>query len=578
MKLVFLFLMSLLVAQSSFSQAFIRLGQPSSSKNNVSNAKQFITGATCKTCAVTINGEAVKVYSSGAFGKELALNPGDSSFNIVSTGEGKTEAKTISFNYTPLEKEMATTAIEITSIKTLPAGNLVLSPGDKVDFVVKALPDSKVEITALKLMLHEMPIAESAGISGIYKGSYKILPTDEINSEKFIVSLTTKSGQKASKTMSSSISTLSPLASNIAETVGDLAFLEFGLGDDRLGGSKIGYLVKDIPLKIVGKVGEDYKVQLSKNRTAYISQASVQLLPNGTPTAESLTSNWRVYGDDNFDYVTIGLGEKLPYQSFQMVNPAKIIVDIFGAINNTNWIVQLQSAKEVKSVDYQQIEDGVYRINIDLVHTQHWGHKIYYAGNNLVIRVKRQPKDLSLSKLTIAIDAGHGGTNTGAYGVTGSSEKALALDMALKVQKLLIAKGANVLMTRTIETTVANNDRILKYRENEPDLLISLHLNSAGDPFKAAGTSTFYRYVGFRNLSNSILKRMLELGLKEYGNIGSFNFMLNSPTEYPSALVEMLFISNLEEEAQMIEEDFRNRMAEKIVMGIEDFLKEVKGS
>ncbi len=45
----------------------------------------------------------------------------------------------------------------------------------------------------------------------------------------------------------------------------------------------------------------------------------------------------------------------------------------------------------------------------------------------------------------------------------------------------------------------------------------------------------------FRDLSHDIYKRMLELGLKEYGNVGSFNFMLNSPIEYPNALVETLF-------------------------------------
>lgn len=65
---------------------------------------------------------------------------------------------------------------------------------------------------------------------------------------------------------------------------------------------------------------------------------------------------------------------------------------------------------------------------------------------------------------------------------------------------------------------------------------------------------------------------MLELGLKEYGNIGSFNFMLNSPTEYPNALVETLFISNLEEEALILDEGFQQRMAEKILLGIKDFL------
>lgn len=574
MKHLFIFFSCFFVTQNLFAQAFIRLGQPGKTTNNVTSAKQFITGATCKTCSVTINGENIKVYSSGGFGKELLLSEGDNSFEIISNAGGKTEKKTIAYSYMPAKKETATTATEISNIETSPSGNLVLSAGDKINFTVKALPDSKVEIASLKTMLYEMPTSETKGIAGIYKGSYTILPADQFNSEKFVISLTARSGQKINRQLNNSVSTQSPLLSNMVETVGELAFLEFGLGEDRLGGSKIGYLVKDIPLKVTGKIGDDYKVQLSKNRTAYISQSSVRLLPKGTAVPESLTANWRVSGDETYDYVTISLSEKLAYQSFQLINPSKIIVEVFGAVNNTNWITQMQSAKEVKAVDYQQTEDGVYRITIDLVHSQHWGHKIYYDGNNLVIRVKQQPKDLSLGRLTIAIDAGHGGSNTGAGGVTGSSEKALALDMALKVQKLLLAKGAKVLMTRTTETTVPNNDRILKYREKEPDLLISLHLNSAVDPFKAGGTSTFYRYVGFRGLSNSILKRMLELGLKEYGNIGSFNFMLNSPIEYPNALVEMLFISNLEEEAKMIEEEFRSRMAEKIVMGIEDFLRE----
>jgi len=64
----------------------------------------------------------------------------------------------------------------------------------------------------------------------------------------------------------------------------------------------------------------------------------------------------------------------------------------------------------------------------------------------------------------------------------------------------------------------------------------------------------------------------MELGLKQYGVIGSFNFMLNSPTEYPNCLIETLFISNPAEEALMMDEKFQQQMADKIVLGIKDFL------
>jgi N-acetylmuramoyl-L-alanine amidase len=194
----------------------------------------------------------------------------------------------------------------------------------------------------------------------------------------------------------------------------------------------------------------------------------------------------------------------------------------------------------------------------------------------LIIKVKHQPENLSLRNLTIAVDAGHGGTNMGAVGPTGISEKELTLAVSLRLQKALQAEGARVIMTRKKEQFFDNKERILFYRDSVPDLLISFHLNSSEDPIRVGGTSTYYRYIGFRNLSESIYKRMLELGLKEYGNTGSFNFMLNSPIEYPNALVEGLFLSNPEEEMKILDPLFQQQAVDKIVAGIKDFLNSCK--
>jgi N-acetylmuramoyl-L-alanine amidase len=48
--------------------------------------------------------------------------------------------------------------------------------------------------------------------------------------------------------------------------------------------------------------------------------------------------------------------------------------------------------------------------------------------------------------------------------------------------------------------------------------------------------------------------------------------MLNSPTEYPNALVETLFLSNPAEEELVLDPAFQQKMAEKIVAGVKDFL------
>jgi N-acetylmuramoyl-L-alanine amidase len=475
------------------------------------------------------------------------------------------------FNYTPPKPAEPVKEFGIESIQTFPEDDLVLMAGDKIQFKVKAFPGADVT-TINGTKLFELPISQTSGMPGIYQGEYIVKPTDSFSAIKIPVTIIDSAGETITKESKSKFSVMSPLASDVALTKGRLAHLEYGLGDDRLGGAKIGYIDSLIPLKIIGKVGTHYKVQLAKSRTAYIPDDVVTLMPKGSFAGSSLTNKWNVYGDDKFDYVTLGLFARLPYQSMQLLDPSRIVVDVFGATNNTNWINQLETTKEIKNIDYEQLADDIFRITIQLKHHQHWGHEIYYKGNMLVIKIKQQPKNLSLKNLTIAVDAGHGGTNIGAAGPTGVPEKTLALQVSLKLQKTLEAAGAKVIMTRNTEKFFDNKERILFYRDSTPDLLISVHLNSSADPIHTAGTATFYRYIGFRPLSQAIYKRMLELGLEEYGNNGSFNFMLNSPTEYPNALVEMLFLSNPAEEMKILDDGFQQQVADKIVLGIKDFL------
>jgi N-acetylmuramoyl-L-alanine amidase len=574
----FIFLCAVKSYSQDTSKLFIHLIQPFKENNSVKSAKQNIIGSTCKSCTITINQQTIKVYSTGAFVDALVLLPGDTTFTITAKGaHGIAYTKTIHYNYTLPKPADTVKILGIESIETFPEGDLLLQTGDKINFRVKALPNCKVMIWD-NVLLNEMPANLAKGIPGIYQGEYVIDESDSFTAAKIPVTVIDKKGKKITKETKNNFSILTASDSDVAITKGRLAHLEYGLGDDRLGGAKIGYIDSLVQLKIIGKVGTHYKIRLTNNRTAYIPQNLVTLLPPGTPTPASLTDRIYVSGDDRFDYVKVGLFTRLPYQSFQLLDPSKIVVDIFGATNNTNWITQLQSAKEIKNISYEQIADGIFRITIELNHEQHWGHEIYYSGNNLVIKIKRQPDNLALKNITIAIDAGHGGTNNGAVGATGVYEKDITLAIALKLQKTLTAAGAKVIMTRTTEQFVDNLDRVTFYRDSTPDLLLSIHLNSSEDPLGVSGVSTYYRYPGFRNLSLDIYKRMLELGLKEYGNTGSFNFMLNSPTEYPNALVETVFLSNPDEEAKILDDGFQQKVADKIILGVRDFLDGCKSN
>jgi N-acetylmuramoyl-L-alanine amidase len=359
-------------------------------------------------------------------------------------------------------------------------------------------------------------------------------------------------------------------------TAGRLPYLNYGLGEDRLGGAKMGYLDSNVLVKVVDSVKDDYKLQLSQNHFAYLTKTAFKKDDSIKLQATYLTSSWRVWGDSLYDYVNISLTEKLPYRSLQQIDPSRIVVDIFGAVSNTNWVTQLKTAQEIKNVWHEQIEDDVFRVFIELKHRQHWGHFISYKNNMLQVRVKRQPHSLKLKKLKIAVDAGHGGSNSGASGLTTNiQEKEYTLKIAKELETYLKKKGVDVYMTRNDDADLSMVDRTLMIREQQPDLLISVHLNSSGNK-TVKGTSTYYRYIGFRPLSQAILDRMLELHLNNFGNIGSFNFSLSGPTEYPNCLVEVAFLSNEEDEKRILDSKFHKEVAKKITKGIEDWLKTVK--
>lgn len=364
-------------------------------------------------------------------------------------------------------------------------------------------------------------------------------------------------------------------ASFWVRTKGTLPFLEYGVGDDRLGGAKMTYLDSNVLLKVVDSFATDYKVQLAANFAAYIDKKSVKKIASVPPSHAWVSASILVNGDSAFDYVAIQLPEKLPYRSQQFISPSRIVVDVFGVASNTNWITQRSTATAIANTYYEQLSSDVLRMVIELKQPTHWGYQVYYNGNRITVKVKRQPPDLSIRKLRIAVDAGHGGSNTGATGVsTGIKEKDYTLLMAKELQYQLEKAGATVIMTRETDTALSMEERVLMLKQADPHLLISIHLNSsAKDSIK--GVSTYYRYIGFRPLSQAILKQMLTLGLAEFGNVGAFNFSLSGPTEYPNCLVEVAFLSNKEDEQRILDPKFHKQVAKKIVAGIKEWLKEV---
>ena len=357
-------------------------------------------------------------------------------------------------------------------------------------------------------------------------------------------------------------------------TTGKLPQLAYSSGEDRLGSAKMGYIDTSVVMKVIDTTKNLYKVQLSSLHYAFIEKTYTQPFPD-TMLSAALCESWRVKGGDEFDSVSFSLSGRVPYKSWMEINPSRIRIELYNVQSNTNWITQLTSAKAVKNVWYEQIENDVLQITIELVKQQHYGYSIGYNGKMLQLKIRRLPT--GISRMTIAIDAGHGGTNLGASGTTsGILEKNYTILFAKELQKILKKQKIKVLMVRETDTTIENKDRVLWAQQNNPDLFISFHLNSSGRDY-IKGVSTYYKHIGYRSFSQSILKRLLEIrNLDEFGNIGSFNFQPIQPTDYPSCLVEVAFLSNKQDEKMILDPKFRYKVAYQVYLGIKDWIKEWK--
>lgn len=579
---------------------YIFFAVPEKDTTLTTTSKYRLGGGTLPESRVNNNGKELKVYPSGAFIDLMDLNYGENRFKVTSVSKnGETVTREfIVIRQKPLETTTSDSLV-IERTTMLPAKDMWLNDGDVLKVRIKGTPGAKA--TFLNgLPMRELSPSETGGVKGIYVGEYKVRPGDprlrqpqtlvqtqpvvgqykqdsdaKLTDQPVTFVLTDTAGHMVYMESKAKISYKGDEFPLTGITKGDRPYLNFGLGEDRLGGAKMSFINPGIRLKITGKIGNQYKIQLTGNHEAWIPEDQVDIVP-GADNSAVLAGSWTVYGDDKYDYVSAYIGEKLPYYTYQDPKDNRIIIDVYGAVSNTNWITQHLSVKEIKNVYYEQPEKEVYRIIIELKHKQLWGYSVSYNGSAMQVKIKRQPKDLDIDKLTFAIDAGHGGANNlGALGSTGYQEKVVNLATAYHLKKFLEDEGAKVIMTRSDDSNINNNERLKTVINANADILISIHSNSIGDASdaeKTKGASTYYKHIAYRPLSMFLYKQVLKTGLDQYGNVGNFNFTLNSPTELPNALVELAFMSNPEDEMKLMDDKFRKELAKKIYKGIEDFL------
>ncbi len=536
-----------------------------------------LSGSTLPNSQLFVNGKKLKLYPTGAFAGLLKL-PGEKNvFRFVSINNNDSISSTVTIYRKYFTKpNIPPDSLIISDQSYLPNSDLILNNGDVVKLRVYATPNSRV------LFLDKYPLKEVIGKekihTGIYRGIFRAGENDRLNYPKIFFTLVSSAGDTLKKYFNHSFCSSPGTLPLTGITVGEMPYLNYGLGTNRLGGAKMEFIQPGIFLKITGMFGSQYRIELSKNLTAWIPKRFVKI-DSSYSSAASLTGTIEAYGNKGYDVVALSLRKRLPFRSFFKFNPARLIVDVFGATSNTNWLVQRPSLKEVKNITYRQEAEGDFSIIIELKHNQPWGYWISYTGRNLIIKIKRKPEKFGISDFSFILDAGHGGSNRGALGSLGELEKDINFSIVKHLRKLLEQAGARVTLTRNKDTLIYNSKRLEKAINSNADFLISVHSNSIGlttDPRITKGTTTFYKYKQNFTLANFIFKRMRETGLKPYGVVGKFNFTLNAPTNLLNVLVETAYLSNPDDEMKLLDDNFRELIAREIFKGITDFLKWAK--
>jgi len=176
-------------------------------------------------------------------------------------------------------------------------------------------------------------------------------------------------------------------------------------------------------------------------------------------------------------------------------------------------------------------------------------------------------RDTTRTFTTVVIDAGHGGHDRGAVGRSGTREKDVALDTALRLRRKLQAAGFHVVMTRENDKFIPLGERARIANRQSNAIFVSIHYNHA--PRSAArGLETFYHHPHSERLARSVQASIATIGGTPNRGVKHARFLVIRETEIPAILVEGGFLSNRAEESRISGEGYREEIATLIARGI----------
>lgn len=351
-----------------------------------------------------------------------------------------------------------------------------------------------------------------------------------------------------------------------------------------------------------------------------------------TASGEIEVKDVRYWSSPDYTRVVVDLTGTVEFSKKRISNPDRLYFDLMNATIAKEIKTSLPVGNGIlKIVRAGRFKPNIVRVVLDLEEIADFNVFILDGPARLVIDVRGKEKmkktDAAIAKRRIVIDPGHGGHDPGAVGLKGLYEKDVVLDIALKLKEILLANPLNeVILTRETDVFLSLEERTAIANKKNADLFVSIHAN-ASPRRTAKGVETYllnwaddeeamrvaarenaislnkmkainrqmqmdvldiiksdlmrqnkrdesvklahYIQKSIVSTLNNNRENTLDLGIKQA------LFYVLFGARMPSVLVEVLFISNPEEERLLSTDSYRMQISEAIAGGLNEYITSI---
>lgn len=197
---------------------------------------------------------------------------------------------------------------------------------------------------------------------------------------------------------------------------------------------------------------------------------------------------------------------------------------------------------------------------------------------------------IAVNAASVVLDPGHGGDERGAIGPSGGTEAELNLDVSRRAATMLDARGFPTVLTRTADYRITVPQRAAIADALQAQAFVSIHHNSPTPQISSTPGTEVYVQDGsadserlggllYAKVTDALSRFDITWSARPDAGVmsvlndeGDDAYGINRYPVSPTALVEMAYISNPEEDTLLATDEYRQAMATAVADAVVTFL------